>query len=423
MSRFAKKENIYIKEKYYHARLDSGLNLLVIPKDFPNTFAMVCCDFGGADIEYERDGEIFTLPVGTAHFLEHKMFENPDGSDAFSEFDSFGGNANAFTSYENTCYYFSCTENFFENLDILLRSVSGAYFTDASVEKEKKIIEREIMMYEDMPTSNVARNLCRAMYHNHPTIHTISGTVESISGITKEILFRAYEDFYTPENLTLCVCGNIEPEKIAEAAEKYFCKKGTKRPKTIFRDEPDEVKAEKIEKSGGVATPIFSIGIKCPPPQKNDLESYRRATAIRIAVSLTFGRASDFYCENYAKGLLSERFYAGFTSSRNANHILISGSSNDPEQVFELAIAELERRKECFFTEEQILREKRAAFAEALTLFDSGEDITASMATSTALEYDEYDCIDVMRDISSDEVREALISLDLSNRSISIIRN
>lgn len=422
MSRFVKKESLGLKEVYFHARLESGLNIIVIPKDFPNTFAMVCCDFGGADIEYERDGEIFTLPVGTAHFLEHKMFEKPDGSDAFSEFDSYGGNANAFTSYENTCYYFSCTDNFFENLDILLRSVSGAYFTDASVEKEKKIIEREIMMYEDMPTSTVARNLCRAMYHSHPTIHTISGTEESISGITKEILFRAFEDFYTPENLTLCVCGNVEPESVASAAEKYFCKKGKKRPKTVFHHEPDTVKNEKIEATGGVATPIFSIGIKCPPPPKNDLDCYRRATAIRIAVSLTFGRASDFYCENYAKGLLSERFYAGFTQSRSANHILISGSSTAPEQVFELAINELEKRKESFFTEEQILREKRAAFAEALTLFDSGEDITASMATSASLDYDEYDCIDVMRDITSEEIREALLSLDLSNSSISIIR-
>ena len=105
MSRFVKKENVGIKEKYYQTKLDSGLNIIVIPKDFPNTFAMICCDFGGADIEYERDGKTFSLPIGTAHFLEHKMFENPDGSDAFSEFDSYGGNANAFTSYENTCYY------------------------------------------------------------------------------------------------------------------------------------------------------------------------------------------------------------------------------------------------------------------------------------------------------------------------------
>lgn len=423
MSRFIKKESPCLREQYYFAKLDSGLRITVIPKDFPNTFAMVCCDFGGADIEYERDGEILTLPVGTAHFLEHKMFENPDGSDAFSEFDAFGGNANAFTSYENTCYYFSCTENFFENLNILLNAVSGAYFTDESVEKEKKIIEREIMMYEDMPTSNVARNLCKAMYHTHPTIHTISGTVDSISQITKETLFRAYKDFYTPENLTLCVCGNIDPETIAAAAEKYFCSKGAKRPKTVFRPEPDTVKAEKTESTGGVATPMFSIGIKCPPPKKNDIASYRRATAMRIAISLTFGRASDFYCENYAKGLLSERFYAGFTSSRSASHIIISGSSNDPERVFELAIKELESRKKLLFTEEQILREKRAAFAEALTLFDSGEDITASMATGASNEYDEFDCIDVMRNITPDEVKDALLSLDLTNRSISIIRN
>lgn len=423
MSRFLKKENPYIKESYYYTTLDCGLKIIVIPKNFPSTFAMVCCDFGGADIEYERDGKRFTLPAGTAHFLEHKMFENPDGSDAFAEFDAFGGNANAFTSYENTCYYFSCTDNFFENLNVLLRAVSGAHFTDSSVEKEKKIIEREIVMYDDMPTSNVTRNLCRALYHNHPTIHTIAGTAETISQITKETLLRAYNDFYTPENLTLCVCGSIAPDDIALYAEGFFDKKGLKRPKTIFPPEPNTVKTEKIVQTGGVATPLFSIGIKCPPPQKNDIAYYKKATAIRLAISLTFGRASNFYCENYAKGLLSERFYAGFTSSRSASHIIISGSSNDPELVLQLAIAELKHRQKVFFTPEELVREKRAAFAEGLTLFDLGEDITASMATSAMLDYDEFDCIDVMRSISFDEVKEAFLSLDLSNRSISIIQS
>lgn len=421
MSRFTVKEDKTLRESYLSTRLDSGLKIIVIPKSLSTNFAMICCDFGGVDIEYERKGEKYTLPTGTAHFLEHKMFENPDGSDAFSEFDSFGGNANAFTSYENTCYYFSCTENFFENLEILLRAVSSAHFTDESIEKEKKIIAREIMMYEDLPASNAARNLCKALYHDHPTVYPIAGTIESISEITKETLFRAYDDFYVPENLTLCVCGDADPERIALAAEKFFCRKGEPRPKTLFRPEPPTVKASKIEEEATVATPIFSIGIKCPPPKANDLAAFRRASAMRIAISLTFGRASDFYCENYAKGLLSERFYAGFTQSRSAAHVLISGSSNRPETVYEKAIEELNKRKERFFTEEQILREKKAAFAESLTLFDSGEDITAAFATDSSLNYDEYDCIGILRDITSEEVKAALESLDLSNSAISII--
>lgn len=421
MTEFVKKIGVRVKESYLSARLDSGMKIIVIPKDFPTVTAMLCCDFGAVDIEYEINGASFSLPYGTAHFLEHKMFENPDGSDAFSEFDAYGGNANAFTSYENTCYYFSCTDNFYENLDILLRAVSSLNVSEDSVDKERKIITREILMYEDSPVTAVTRNLSKALYHNHPTVYPIAGTVESVSDITKEVLERAYRDFYTPENLTLCVCGNVDRERLVQLAEKYFESNGNKRPKTVFRNEPESVKSERIEEESAVATPLFAIGIKCAPPENNELSSFRRAAAARIAISLTFGRASDFYCENYKSGLLSERFYAGYTQSRSAAHVIISGSSNSPDKVFELAIRELELRKERFFTDDQIIREKRAVYAESLTLFDSGEDMAASFATGASLEYDEYDCIDVLSDITPDEIRASLESLELENRSLSII--
>lgn len=421
MTDFLLKEDKDLKEKYYYKTLESGFRIIVIPKKLPNMFAMVSCDFGGADIEYEKDGETFSLPSGTAHFLEHKMFENADGSDAFLEFDCFGGNANAFTSYENTCYYFSCTENFFDNLRILLSSVSSLHCTDESVEKERNIINREITMYEDLPTSQVAHNLSKALYHDHPAVYPISGTKETVSEITKETLFKAFGDFYVPSNLTLCVCGDLNPEPIENAVRMYFDKPGGARPKTVYKPEPKEVSAKRIVKNAVVGTPIYSIGIKYPPCENNGLEAFRKATAVRLAISLSFGRASDFYCDNYAKGILSERFYAGFTTSRNASHIVISGSGKEYDKVTELVRSELEYRKKHFFTEEQLLREKKAAYAESITLFDSGEDLTAVMAANSRLEYDEFDCIRVLRDITADEVREALNSIDLDNISISIV--
>ncbi len=422
MNGFLLKEDKLLKEKYFHLTLKNGFKVIVIPKANPAMFAMLCCDFGGADIEYEKDGKVFTLPSGTAHFLEHKMFENSDGSDAFLEFDKFGGNANAFTSFENTCYYFSCTDNFFENLDVLLKSVSSVHFSDESVEKEKKIIAREIKMYEDSPSSNVTRNLSKALYHCHPIIHPISGTVETISEITKETLLRAYNDFYVPSNMSLCICGDVDIKRVKEETEKYFGVSESKRPKTVFRPEPKAVATEKIEKTAIVASSIYSIGIKHEVLEPNDIVSQRKATAMRLAISLTFGRASDFYCRNYENGLINERFYAGFNNSRNSAYVIISGSGNEPEKIRDLAIHELEKRKDIFFTEEQIIREKRAAYAESLTLFDLGEDIVSAMAANARLDFDEFDCIEILRDIKPEEIKAALLSIDLKNISISIVR-
>ncbi len=415
------KENKTLKEKYYYKTLKSGLKIILIPKDFPNLTAFVCCDFGNADLEYELDGKKYSLPSGTAHFLEHKMFETKDGSDAFLQFDDYGGNANAFTSFENTCYYFSCTENFKENLSVLLSAVSSFHCTEQSVEKERMIISREIMMYEDSPASNVTRNLYKGLYHNHPITNSISGTIEDISQITKETLTRAYNHFYTPENLCLCVCGNMDMEEISEIAEKYFPEKSSPRPKTLFPDEPKEVKTNCVFSKGIVAAPLFSIGIKCPPPQKNDLATLRKGSALRLAVSLLFGRASDFYCNNYKKGLLNERFYAGYMTSRNNGNIVISGTGNSYEEVLKSVVDEIQAKKENFFSEEQFLREKKAAYAESITLFDSGEDLAATVASCGFLEYDEFDAIEVLKDIKYEEVKEALNSIDTNNISISII--
>lgn len=422
MSRFTLKESKRIKEKYYFATLDNGFKITVIPKESPTYYAMLCCDFGNADLTYENNDQTYTLPSGTAHFLEHKMFESEDGSDAFLEFDRFGGNANAFTSFENTGYYFSCTDNFYDNLAVLLKSTSSVHFSDESVEKEKKIIEREILMYEDSPSTKVLRNLNRALYYEHPTISAVSGSVESVSTINKEILFRAYEDFYTSSNLSLCVYGNVEPDEVYKTASAYFSGEKKSRPKTVFPNEPIGVKQSRIVETAVVASPLYCIGIKCEPSEVNDLASHRRATAIRLAISLIFGRASDFFCENYASGLINERFYAGYTQSVKCASVVISGSGNDYELVAQKAIAEIEKKKLGFFTDAEILREKRAAYAESLTLFDSGEDIVASMAACAHLGYDDFDGIDALCDITPDEIKNALCSINTENCAISIIQ-
>ncbi len=422
MSKFKLKENKSLKEKYYFATLENGFKITVIPKDLPNKFAFVCCDFGACDIQFKENGEIKTFPAGIAHFLEHKMFETAEGSDAFLEFDNFGGNANAFTGFENTCYYFSCTENFFENLEILLSAVSGAHFTEESVEKERRIISREIVMYDDQPFSVMMHNLNKAMYKNHPARLSIAGDLESIAHINKATLLSAFNSFYVPENLSLCVCGDIDKEKVFEMAQAFFGDKEGARPETIFPNEPLQVSEKIIKDKGIVASPLYAIGFKCIPYLKNDLDAFRKATAMRIAVSLTFGRASDFYCQNYKKGLLNERFYAGYTASRKTAHMVISGSGSEHKEIQALVKAEIEYRKENFFTKEQFLREKKAAYAECITLFDSGEDLTATMASNAFLEYDEFDCIEVLKDITYDEVWEMLRSVDTENCTLSIIQ-
>lgn len=423
MNCFSTRENRLIKEKYLYTTHESGMKIILVPKSFPTQEAFLSCDFGAADTVFFENGELFTLPAGTAHFLEHKMFEQADGSDSFAEFDTLGGNANAYTSYENTCFYFGATDNFYENLEVLLRSVGSFHVSAASVEKERAIIGSEIKMYDDRPETAVSRGLTSAMYFEHPTVMPISGTEESISLITPELLGRVYKDFYLPQNLSLCVCGEADAQRVYELVGKYFAPSAGSRPETVIKPEGAHVKEERRLLHLPVATPLYAFGIKLPPDKADDIAAEKRAAAIRTAVSLAFGRASEFYCRYYSEGLLGERFWAGYSRMRGMAHITVSGSGKEPERVMELALRELEERKKSFFTHGEFLREKRAAYADCLSVFDSGEDIASVFASDARRGYDEYDCIEILRSLTEEDVFHALCAIDINNSAICIAEN
>ena len=194
-----------IGERYFEEKLPNGLTVRIVPKKgFAKKYAFLAVDFGSIDTSFTFEGKQYRVPDGIAHYLEHKMFDLPEGN-AMDLFAACGAYPNAFTSYDVTAYHFTCTENFEEGLRILLRMVLTPYFTEESVEKERGIIAQEIRMYEDSAHSNVSEALFAAMFRNHPVKVSIAGTVESIEDITAQMLYDCYDAFYRPCNMILCV--------------------------------------------------------------------------------------------------------------------------------------------------------------------------------------------------------------------------
>ena len=150
------------------------------------------------------------------------MFDLPGGRDVSAEFAALGAHSNAFTSYDMTAYYFSCTEHFEENLKLLLEFVSTPYFTQESVDKERGIIDQEIGMNEDSPDSALFELLAAGMYRVHPVRVPILGTHETIREITPEILYLCHRAFYAPGNMTLCVLGDVDPERVIALARQVL---------------------------------------------------------------------------------------------------------------------------------------------------------------------------------------------------------
>lgn len=419
---FVLKTDPILRESIYEITHDSGLRIIVSEKDTPTSFANITFGFGSADEVYEKEGREYRIPAGTAHFLEHSMFALPDGRDAFALFDSKGGNPNAFTDVDNTSYHFSCSENFYDNLELLLELVTKPHFNKKTVAKEKPIITEEISMYDDSPDYRGWQALMNGMYKNHPVARSVAGSAESVASITPEILFAAHRDFYIPSNAVLSVCGSVDRHRVLEIADRAFSGYSySVRPTTAPEPEQSGIVIPRAVSYGSIATPLFFAGCKCPSMEKNP-DSVKKAVALKYAVSLLFGRSSDFYCKNYEKGLINERFSAGTEIYGGACSMVVAGSSPEPDRVYGLMLEEIEYRKKNFFSPESFEREKKVAYVSAVSGFDSPEDIVYSCIGDALYGMSGFDYIYMLRNITSEQVYSALCSMiDTKKTALSVV--
>ena len=331
-------------ETLYETTLPNGLKILVAKKPgFRKAFAMFAARYGGADRRFRLGDQWIDTPWGVAHFLEHKMFDMPDGTNVLAELSARGANPNAFTSAGMTAYHFTCTDGFAENLRTLLTYVSTPYYTEESVQKEQGIIGQEIRMYENSPDSEVYYELMRILYSHHPIRDNVAGTVESIAQITPEILYNCHKVFYNPSNMVLCCVGDVDPDAVAAMAEEILPKQAGEQPLRDYgpAEKPGPV-ASRTAKSMAVAAPLFYIGAKLFPAGDGQ-EKLRQQLLGELAMEYLAGPASPWYTDLYAKGLLGRNFGTEIDATAGTMTLLMGGESRDPEAVY-AALQEQVRR-------------------------------------------------------------------------------
>ena len=258
-------ESSKVKEKVYIEKLENGLTVAVIPKkDICKKYVVWGTEFGSIDNNFKltKTGQIVKVPDGIAHYLEHKLFEQENGKNSLDVLSSLGVDANAYTTNNHTAYLFEATDNFYEALDEFMDYVQHPYFTDENVEKEKGIIGQEIMMYDDYPEWKVYLNALECMYHKNQVKIDITGSIETLSHIDKDILYKCYNTFYNPSNMAMVISGDFEPEKLLEEIKKRLIdNKSNGEIKRIYEDEPGKIVKEKTEQNMEVSKPLIAIGI------------------------------------------------------------------------------------------------------------------------------------------------------------------
>ena len=414
--------NELLNEKYYDIDHPSGLKILVMPKEnYSSTYAIFATKYGSIDTMIQMsDGSFKEIPEGTAHFLEHKLFESED-LDAFERFAKTGASANAYTSFERTGYLFSCSANFKKNLEILLDFVQNPYFTQATVEKEQGIIGQEIDMYKDAPDWEVMFNCLRTMYHNLPVRIDIAGTQESIAQITAKTLYGCYDNFYNLHNMVLAVAGNADVDEIVEVADKVLKPVEGKMAQRKVIDEPEEVIDSYIEEKLSVATPQFMFGFKesWDTPERTTKEEI----SMEILLDMISGQSSELYKRLFDGKLINNSFGFEYFTGFGYSCVLCAGESNDPKKVAEEIVGEIGRFRETGFDKTAFERTKKKLYGRMIMGMNDIEGLANNMAVSYFAGEDVFTDFEIFKTVTLDDVNDIFKKTLDENRSVLSVIN
>lgn len=410
-----------LDETLYRETLENGLTVLVVPrKGFTKKLAYFVTDFGSIHTDFRLDGKEYHAPAGVAHYLEHKMFDLPGDRDVSAEFAALGASTNAFTSYDMTAYYFSCTDHFDECLRLLLEFVSTPYFTEESVEKERGIIDQEIGMNLDAPDSVVFENLAKAMYERHPIRIPILGTSETIREITPENLTLCHKAFYTPGNMMLCVMGDVDPEAVEKAAREILGDDKREVGEKI-RDWDESLTCAQgdVGDAMEVAMPTFTLAFKCPAPGKGDA-AIRQEFLADLAAESLFGESSELYLKLYDEGIIDSSFGGGYETIDGCALFTCGGDSMDPEAVRKAVLSAAQDFSGISRT--AFDRMKRSAFGRRIKGLDSFDATCFRLCAYAFSDFDYFRFPEIYKTIQKEDVEEFLKqTLRAENSCLSVI--
>ncbi len=418
-----KVESARLQEFYYDIDHPSGLKILVYPKEnYASAYAMFGTQYGSLDTDFRLTGEkeFTSVPEGIAHFLEHKLFESED-LDAFERYAKTGANANAYTSFDKTCYLFSCTDNLTDSLEILLDFVTHPYFTEATVQKEQGIIGQEIQMCRDEAGWESLFLLLRAMYHNCPVRIDIAGTVDSIAEISAELLYKCYNTFYNLSNMVLCVAGNVTPEQVLAVADRVLKPAAPVEIERKFHDEPHTVKKAYDEETLAVAAPIFSLGFKevVDTPER----SLKEVIISNLLLDAICGKTTPFYNALLDEGLVNTSFDWEYFYGYGYAATIFTGETPDARAVEQRLVERISALQESGISEADFERIRKKHYGRTVMQFNDIESIANNMVSSYFRKESLFDDAEILQSLTLDEVNARLrTAIDVNCRSLTVIK-
>lgn len=411
-------------EKYYEIDHKSGLRIYVMPKEgYSSAYAVFGTKYGSIDTKFKRsDSDEWTVvPEGIAHFLEHKLFESEE-LDAFARYAKTGASANAYTSFDKTCYLFQCSDNFEASLEILLDFVTHPYFTKETVEKEQGIIGQEITMYYDVAGWMSTFNLLRCLYKNHPVRIDIAGTVESIAEITDKLLYSCYNTFYNLHNMCLAVVGNVTPEQVLSVCDKMLKEAEPLSIERSFEDEPRGIVNDYCEYNLAMSVPVFSFGYK--EECKNLTQDIRKIIEVTILLEILAGDTSELYNTMFEKGLINTSFSKEYFIGYGYEAITFDGESKNPAEVAAEIKKAVARMKKYGISDEQFENARRSLYGREIMEYNDIDAIANSIIGAHFNGYSVFDAMDIFKTVTKVDIENRLANMMQEEYSaLSVVKN
>lgn len=417
-------ESPELREKLYEIDHKSGLKVFVMPKEnYKSAYAVIGTKYGSIDTCFKRSDkkDFIRVPEGIAHFLEHKLFESEE-LDAFTRYAETGASANAYTSFDKTCYLFQCTDRFEDSLRILLDFVTHPYFTKETVEKEQGIIGQEITMYYDVPGWMSTFNLLKCLYKNHPVRIDIAGTVESIAQITDKLLYDCYDTFYNLNNMALAVVGNVQPEQVLKICDEVLKKSDDVTVERVFDEEPRDIVKSYEEYNLAVSMPVFSFGYKeaCTTP----LRTIKETVEMNILLEILAGETSPLYSELFEKGLINTTFSKEYFTGSGYEAVIFEGESTDAAAVAQAIKNQVAKIRKDGIGDEEFESVRRSLYGKEIMSYNVTDDVANGIIGCYFAGYSIFDVVEAFKTVQKEDIEKLLSEkLDEKYSALSVVKS
>lgn len=425
-----KKEYPRFKETIFHEKLDNGLNLILMPKaNYNSTYANLKINFGSINNLINLDNNIIRIPAGTAHFLEHKMFDKKD-YDVTDLFDNNGAYSNAFTSFNSTNYLFSSTKNISENIIILLNMVQNPYFSANKIKKEIGIIKQEIDMYASDPNAKIYFDTISNLFPKTSLSYDIAGTLASIKQIDEKILYAVHENYYVPENMTLTIVGCFNVDRIIDDIKKIKMPGRKFSQNHVIQKTKNEINASKsnlVRKKTvnmGLHQNKVALAYRGNVSQNIFLSNAKYELCLEILFDTLFSENSNYLNDLFNQKIIDDSFEFSFEIEKMYGFIIFISETNNPDQFINSIKKIVEDTHENIGDlSKEIELQKKESIGNRISLMNSLEDLSSELGSVENEFINVFDEIELIDTINMNDIKEAFTNfVDVNNYSINIIQ-